>query len=732
MYLQLAINTPLYRTFEYKLSFDLKIEGVNLIGCRALVKFGNRKTVGIVIEQSEKQTYTGKGAVKEIEEILDDSPIFDEYNIQLLKWAASYYHYPIGEVFYTAMPLLLRKPKKAGLKPIDLWTFVSDADTSCISRAKACKAALNIIREAPCTSHKLKELGINQAIITKLFNLGLITKSNLRDEVHEWDKNNISITDAKILNDEQQHAYDVISASHGFNAFVINGVTGSGKTEIYLQLIAKTLKQGKQALVLVPEINLTPQTVKRFYDRFNVPIVCIHSSLNDNERFESFAMMKRNEAAILIGTRSALFANIPNLGIIIIDEEHDSSYRQGDGFRYHARDCAVMLAFIRQIPIIMGTATPSIETVNNIQKKKYTEIILSKRAGNASDAIFNIIDMRRQIINHGISKELSLHINEELGKGNQVLLLINRRGYSQKLICHNCGYVFMCKNCDSNLTYHMTENRLVCHHCETKFIIPHQCPECGFTELTPTGNGTEQIFEHIQQLFPNSNPVRIDRDAINRKGVLNTILDDINNNKYNIIIGTQMLAKGHHFPNVTLVGIIDIDSCLFSNNYRAHEQLAQLIVQVAGRSGRGEKQGYVYLQTHTPDHPVLSTLLNYGYHTFAEECLKKRKQMMLPPFTNYAILKADGTEREKVISFIYDAYNFMNSQSSKFSNLVIMKPTSAYITRKQNRYHFYVLINSRAKRDLSEFVDLIIANIDRFQCKSSVHSVIEIDPLGNE
>lgn len=732
MYLQLAVNTPIYQTFEYKTPQNIVYSDRNLCGCRALVKFGNRKTIGVIVSTSDKQSYSGRGVIREVEEILDDTPVFDMHAIRLLSWASSYYHYPVGEVFYTALPPLLKKQNKAELKPIDLWSAIPGADTSSIKRAKACQSALEIIRQSPCTTHKLKELGISSAIINKLSGLNLITKTNLRDQVNEWTQEQLEVTGTKKLNEEQQAAYDTISSASGFNVFVINGVTGSGKTEIYLQLIADKLAEGKQALVLVPEINLTPQTVKRFYDRFNAPIVCIHSSMNDSERFESFVMMQRNEAAILIGTRSALFANIPNLGIIIIDEEHDSSYRQGDGFRYHARDCAVMLGYLRNIPVVMGTATPSIETVNNIRKNKYRELILTRRAGNATDAIFNIIDMRKQFIDHGISRELALHINEELAKGNQALLLLNRRGYSQKLICHNCGYVFMCTNCDSSLTYHKTENKLLCHHCESRYSIPHQCPQCGFTELTPTGNGTEQIFEHLMQLFPNARPVRVDRDSVSGKGTLNTLLDDINDNKYNIIIGTQMLAKGHHFPNVTLVGIVDIDSCLFSNNYRAHELLAQLIVQVAGRSGRGNKQGYVFLQTHSPEHPVLTTLLAGGYQAFTENCLNIRRQLMLPPFTSNAILKADSSSREKVITFISDAYAFMLRESQKFQSVKVMHPSSAYIARKQKRYHFNILINAAGKKDLSDFVDIIIANIDKFRDKSGVHAVIEIDPLSNE
>ena len=727
MFLKIAINCPLYKIFEYSFNSHGNSIPSDLSGRRVIVSFRNSMVLGIIIGTCEQSSFPGN--IKEIIELLDDSPVFDSPTVDLLKWASGYYHYPIGEVFYSALPIALKKNKKEQLKPVNQWHATENGDEKLIKRSALCKEALKIIKESPRTALYLKEIGIKTQTIKKLSSLNLIKENNIRDTMTRWYDRDIIVTDSHTLNEEQLNAFNIINNCRGFKTFVLHGVTGSGKTEVYLQLIAEKLREGRQALILVPEINLTPQTISRFFKRFNVPIVCIHSSLSETERHEAFIAMKKNEAAILIGTRSALFSNIPNLGIIIIDEEHDSSYRQADGFRYNARDCAVMMAYIRKIPIVLGTATPSIETCYNILRGKYEEIRIDNRAGASNSVIFSIIDMRKQYIEHGISRELALHINEELAKEHQVMLLLNRRGYSQKMICHNCGFVFMCQNCDANLTYHQTENRLICHHCETRYPVPVYCPKCGNHELTPTGNGTEQILEHLSTIFPNARPVRMDRDTTSKKGSLNVILNDISANKYNIIIGTQMLAKGHHFPNVTLVGIIDIDSQLYSNNFRASENLAQLIVQIAGRAGRGNKQGYVYLQTHTPEHPLLTTLINGGYDAFSQKCLLRRMNLKLPPATSLAVLKVDGTDREKVVGYISDAYNYMLSVKNDYPETTFSHPVSAFFTRRQNRYHYYINISSLTRKEHSLFIEKIISVINSFRYRSNVHCLIEVDPL---
>lgn len=730
MYLQVALNVPFRRTFEYECKNDAELAR-GAAGRRVLVDFNGRQAVGVVTGSAAAPTYRGR--IKEIVRLLDREPVFDACVMRLLAWAADYYHYPVGEVLYTALPAALKKPREDPLKPVDLWTAAPaaaepGAAEKELGRAKACLRALEMIRKSPGTTLQLKEAGVGAAAIRKLHEKGLIEKSNLRDRFREWTALKLEVTGEKILNEEQADAFRAVAASEGYRAFVLNGVTGSGKTEVYLRLIAECLKKGRQALVLVPEINLTPQTVARFYERFNVPIVCMHSSMSDGERYESFMMMRRNEAAVLIGTRSAIFACAPGLGIIIVDEEHDGSYRQADGFRYHARDCAVMLALFRGIPIVMGTATPSMETLWNIRKGKYAEIRLSRRAGNAAGAVFGVIDMRRQPVSHGVSRELALRVNEELAKGNQALLLLNRRGYSNKLLCHGCGYVFMCRNCDASLTYHASEGKLVCHHCETRYPFPDRCPVCGSPELALTGNGTEQIMEYVGEIFPSARPVRVDRDSTARKGSVNALLEDIRTGKYNVIVGTQMLAKGHHFPGVTLVGIVDIDSYLYSNYFRAEEQMAQLVTQVAGRSGRGERQGYVYLQTHAPRHPALQCLVGGGYEAFAEKCLRERYELALPPVTCQAMLKADGASRDRTIDFITRAHDLLAGAGARRPGVKIFSPCSAYITRKQNRYGYHILVSAATRGELSDFADAIVSGVEELAGKLGVHAVLEIDP----
>uniref|UniRef100_UPI003FF074EE replication restart helicase PriA n=1 Tax=Succinivibrio sp. TaxID=2053619 RepID=UPI003FF074EE len=493
---------------------------------------------------------------------------------------------------------------------------------------------------------------------------------------------------------EQQNAILTISNCHGFNTFLLNGITGSGKTEVYLRVIENVLKEGKAVLILVPEIALTPQTFDRFYRRFNVPVSSMHSALSDRERLDAYIDMATSKSGILIGTRTALFTPIPNLGLIVIDEEHDSSFKQNDSFRYHARNLAIMRAKLNNCPIVLGSATPSLETIYNVQKGVYQKIDLTIRAGGATVPNFELIDLRNEPLTDGlktgICQTLEDEIGEETAKGNQVLLFLNRRGFAHHLVCHQCGHVFVCPNCDNLLTVHKKANRLQCHVCENFYEIPKTCYVCGNDELVEQGFGTEQVSEFLEHRYPDIGVERIDRDSVTTKKQLETKLNRIRQGTSKIMLGTQMLAKGHDFPDVTLVGILDVDSSLFSDDFRSLENTAQLLTQVSGRSGRGKKQGKVVIQTHHPDNLLINQLIdpNCNYMTIADDLLETRKSMMLPPFSSQAFILCNSQNRTKAFNFLSDVYRKLNNLKDDYPNLALTHVLSDKMEKVQNRYHF--------------------------------------------
>ena len=534
----------------------------------------------------------------------------------------------------------------------------------------------------------------------------------------------VNLDNRLTLNKQQALAFSQLLFQEGFNVWLLEGVTGSGKTEIYLQYIEEVLKKGKQVLVLVPEIGLTPQTVRRFQARFNVEIDVLHSNLNDTQRLNVWERARTGQSAIVIGTRSALFTQFSDLGLIILDEEHDGSFKQQDGWRYHARDLGIVLAQKLNIPILLGSATPSLESVNNVQNGKYHHLVLSKRAGNATALRQFVIDLKHQRIQNGLSEPLLKRMQEHLEKGNQVLLFLNRRGFAPVLLCHECGWIDECHHCEKPYTYHQHQRVLRCHHCGAQKTVPMQCGHCGSTHLVTTGLGTEQLEETLKVRFPQYNIARIDRDSTARKGKLEGYLEDIQQGKSQILIGTQMLAKGHHFPNVTLVALVNVDNALFSLDFRAEERLAQLYVQVAGRSGRAEKQGEVVLQTHYPDHPLLTTLLEKGYQAFAEETLKLRHNMGLPPFSFQALFKAQCRHSEEAENALSQLASFFYEQ--KIEGLQVLGPIPAPFSKKAGQYRWQLLLQHASRKQLQAALSRYSPELIK---SSQVRLILDVDPL---
>lgn len=645
-----ALPVPLPRTFDYLLPDGMPVKA----GCRVRVPFGKQERIGIVTAVSERSELP-LDELKPVAEVLDAEPVFSASVWRLLLWAADYYHHPIGDVLFHALLIVLRQGKPASAAPMWYWFATEQGqavDINSLKRSPKQQQALAALRQGKIWRHQVAELEFNDAALQALRGKGLAELASEAPAIADW-RTGFSVPGERLrLNTEQATAVGAIhSASDSFSAWLLAGITGSGKTEVYLSVLENVLAQGRQALVMVPEIGLTPQTIARFRHRFSAPVEVLHSGLNDSERLSAWLKAKNGEAAIVIGTRSSLFTPFKDLGVIVIDEEHDSSYKQQEGWRYHARDLAVWRAHSEQIPIILGSATPALETLHNVRQGKYRQLKLTKRAGNARPAQQHVLDLKGQQLQAGLSPALIGRMRQHLQADNQVILFLNRRGFAPALLCHDCGWIAECPRCDSYYTLHQAQHHLRCHHCDSQRPIPRQCPSCGSTHLVPVGLGTEQLEQALGPLFPDIPISRIDRDTTSRKGALEQYLADVNRGGARILIGTQMLAKGHHFPDVTLVSLLDVDGALFSADFRSAERFAQLYTQVSGRAGRAGKQGEVILQTHHPEHPLLQTLLYKGYDAFAEQALAERQSMQLPPWTSHVLIRAEDHNNQQAPLF---------------------------------------------------------------------------------
>jgi len=660
--LRIAVPTPLRQYFDY-LPLENAAEQACAVGVRVRVPFQRRELIGIVMGH----TLTADVAperLKTVLEVLDTEPVLSGDVLQLCLWAADYYHDAIGEIVANALPVLLRQGK-------------------------------------PCQPGR--------------------TKKRI-EEIPAFDPA-LQLN----LNPEQQVAVAQVQAALDvFQVFLLDGVTGSGKTEVYLQVIQAVLQAGKQVLVLVPEIGLTPQTIQRFRARFATSVLALHSGLTERERLNAWIAAKSGQAQIIIGTRSAVFTPLPHLGLIIVDEEHDLSFKQQDGFRYHARDMAIMRAHLNKIPIVLGSATPALETMFNAQQGKFRYVCLPHRAGNALLPTFHVVDIRNQTLEQGLSPTLLQMMQEHLARDEQVMLFLNRRGYAPVLLCHACGWMVDCKRCDMRMTYHKSTARLHCHHCEMQKKIPVVCEACGEKTLQAVGVGTERLEDVLKKYFPKHSIARIDRDNTQRKGSMEKLLTNIQAGLHHILIGTQMLAKGHHFPNVTLVAIVDADGGFFSSDFRAFERMGQLLLQVAGRAGRVNKPGKVVMQTHHPDHPLLFQLFNDRYQQFASTLLQERAAACLPPYAHIALVRAEAFEDKHVLAFLTEAKTLM--QAAGFS-LQILGPVPAPMPRRAGRYRAQLLLQAKQRAHLQQFLKQVLPDIEKIPSKHRVRWSLDVDPV---
>ncbi|MDI9819638.1 MULTISPECIES: primosomal protein N' [unclassified Legionella] len=666
------------------------------IGARVWVPFRKQTRLGIVIGKGASNQ-TAPDTLKLIHEVIDEQPLLSDSLLELCQWVSHYYQSPLSEVIPLALPKTYRLGKKSQLPVTDYYQLALPADKAhalITTRAHRQHALIDFLarQEAGVSKKTLLDKDFKQPQFKPLVELGIL---QVHQRIALPVQVNQTINQPLILNPEQGAAVHTISHHlNKYHCFLLYGVTGSGKTEVYFQVISQVLAQGRQVLILVPEIGLTPQLLTRFKARFNEPMVVIHSNLNETERQYAWQLASNNLVKLVIGTRTAIFTPMPTLGLIVIDEEHDLSLKQMEGVRYSARDTALLRAYKADIPVILGSATPSLESLYNCLQGKYSLLRLNQKALNSNPLHYQILDIRHTPLQHGLATNSLNIINEHLKQNNQVLIFINRRGFAPVLLC-SCGWIADCPACDSHFTLHRKSARLICHHCGLANPIPSQCKKCHSKELMPIGAGTQRIYEYLAEQFPDASLLRIDRDVVQRKNALNNHLERIAKGEATLIVGTQMLAKGHHFPRLTLVVILDADAGFFNQDFRALERLGQLLTQVAGRAGRAHFPGQVVIQTHLPHHPLLNLLIQEGYEAFAEALLASRQEAQFPPYHFLAMIRAQDKSAEKVLGFLQRIKKQLVSQE-----INVLGPAPAPLARKANQHRMQLLVKSPSRKKL--------------------------------
>tara|TARA_Y100001970_G_scaffold250037_1_gene321354 strand:+ start:36913 stop:39111 length:2199 start_codon:yes stop_codon:yes gene_type:complete len=723
---EVLVPIPVHKTFSYLIPCDLRKLNIKT-GCRVLVPFRNRKIVGVIYSISKKELNPNHN-LKGVLEILDSDPLLCSNSLKLCKWASEYYHYPLGEVMSLFFPPLLRKGKAAKFKEVSLWQITDVGEFAPLEDLSKYKKQLSALKyfqiNKSLTSSESKAHGFSSSSLKSLEKKGFL--ENLKKEISPFKAFMEPSLKRFTLNKEQQDSVDVISQSiNNHKIFLLNGVTGSGKTEVYLRLIEEVVKQGKQALILIPEIGLAPQAEYRFKAHFGSRVSSFHSAKNEREKLDVWLGAKFGHLDIVIGTRSSIFVPMKNLGIIVIDEEHDLSFKQMDGFRYSARDMALYRSKLENIPAILASASPSLESIKNSKENKYKILQLTKRATGASLPTFQSIDIRKKTLKEGFSEELLAAIGHELTEKNQVLIFINRRGFSPSLICEMCGWASSCNRCDANMTYHKQNNFLQCHHCSSILRYPDSCPSCNSKSFHNFGYGTERIEDFLNIEFPEYPVLRIDSDSTKRKDSFDTFIQQINQGKPLIMVGTQLLAKGHNFPNVTLVGIIDADSGLFSADFRGSERVAQLMTQVSGRAGRFEKPGRVLLQTFCPDHPQIEQIVSGNYQEFALNLLEERRKNMSPPYSYQAKLQAESLNSSISRDFIKEILD----ENKKTSGLKIIGPLPSLMEKKSGFYRWELNIFSTNRKRLHNFLSSLYPSLTSSNLSKKVRWLIDVDPI---
>lgn len=733
----IVIDIPLHQHFDY-LAQDISAQD---IGHRVLVPWGRRLLSGIIIGVAEEAS-SPDIKLKAVREILRDEPALSNEILDLAAFCSQYYHFPLGQVLAGVLPQRLRRATALAATPALAY------------RVTAAGAAVNP-EDFPARAIRKRQLlalmqgranltrrEVLAAIPTAATLLSAFLKSNWiettapRNGVADGAGlppagTSLPPTDpapqsaTPVLNAEQRNAAQALAANTGFQASLLYGVTGSGKTEVYLQAMAAVLARGAQVLVLVPEINLTPQLEARFAARFpEVALISLHSHLNEGARLQNWQAAASGKAKIVLGTRLAVFTPMPHLELIIVDEEHDASYKQQEGMRYSARDVAVFRAKRRDIPIVLGSATPALETYHNALQGRYGLVVLRQRAAaDATVPSLRCLDTRREAMTEGLSATLITALKQRLSRGEQSLLFINRRGYAPVLFCTACAWVSACHRCSSHLVVHLKQKRLHCHHCGYSAGMPRHCPHCGSADLSPLGQGTQRIEASLRSFFPKARILRVDRDSTRPKHALAGMLQQVRELEVDILVGTQMLAKGHDFPNLTLVGVINADGGLYSADFRASEKLFAQLLQVAGRAGRAALKGEVFIQTAFPEHPLFAALAKGDYASYAQALLQERAQAHLPPYAFQALIRAEAPELARALSFLQHAVELAPATNG----VTLYDAVPALMQKVAGKERAQLLLEASSRAHLQKFLSLWLPLL--YAKKShAVRWSVDVDP----
>ncbi|MCP5143463.1 MAG: primosomal protein N' [Gammaproteobacteria bacterium] len=726
MLVRVAVFAPVSGTFDYRVN----AARLPAIGARVLVPFGRARKMGVVLEHLPHSA-VAREKLKSVVEVVDESPVAGPAVLALARRAAAYYRYPLGEVLALAMPASLRKATAQG--PATETNYrISEAGRAALGtttlRAPRQREVLALVASGDFSEQQRSALAFDwRRPLRDLRERGWVEE--LQTQAAYSPVVPSAATPSPLqLNGAQAEA--VSSISEGCDAFVVwllQGVTGSGKTEVYLRAAQQVLEQGRQLLILVPEIALTEHFVSRVSAATGQPPALYHSGLTESERALTWQASADGRARVVIGTRSAIWLPCRRLGLVVVDEEHDGSYKQAEGMRYSARDVAVMRASLESVPVILGSATPSMESLVNVERGKYRALLLPGRAGAAKPPAMQVVDLRGRKLETSISPELLDAITRRLARGEQSLLFLNRRGYAPTLMCHQCGEAAQCNRCHARLVYHKWRSKLVCHHCGGEQPWRGRLDCCDQPEPIAVGAGTERLEETMRALLPNARIARIDRDSTRSKGSRTRLLKAVLAQEVDVLIGTQMIAKGHHFPAVTLVGIVDADQLLYSADFRAGERFVQQTLQVAGRAGRAEKPGEVLIQTHLPTHPLLRLLLGEGYQACADHILAERRLGAFPPYSAMALIRAEANHVDQATAFLRRCADVLAQAGIR--DVSWMGPVPAPMEKRAGMFRWQLLLNASARPRLGQALDVLIDALPSLRESGRVRWSLDVDPL---
>ena len=729
--LAVAVPVPLRQTFDFIAPFNAPDASPRT---RVKVPFGKRNLIGLIVEVKATSDYPLE-KLKPAIEILDTEPLFDDALWQSLLWLSRYYLAPLGEVLEGAMPVVLRQGGSLVPAFERAWRLTDHGRISSMDELNRAPLQLAIIRRFMQQS-VLRSCDFKQeseswhAPVRSLVEKGWLEELQ-REPVLA--SSGVYQPSTITLTDEQTDAVEQLKQliqQNSFSCTLLHGVTGSGKTEVYFAAMQPVLEADKSVLLLVPEIGLTPQLIQRLERCFEYPVAVLHSGLNDTERHTAWWHARQGNARIVLGTRSAVFTQMPDLGLIVVDEEHDGSFKQQDSVRYQARDLAVYRAKQTNVPVILGSATPSMETYANALEGRYQPIRLSKRASDVALPKIELFDLNKQPVIDGLCPAMTEAVEHTLAKGKQVMLFLNRRGYAPVHYCAECKEAAKCHRCDSNLTVHRRANRLRCHHCGYEGRLVFDCRSCKSKDsMLEVGDGTQRVEASVAARFPEATLLRIDRDSTQRKGELARLLEQARNGEADILLGTQLITKGHDFPNVGMVGILEADHGLYSTDFRATETLFQQVLQVAGRAGRRDEVGQVYIQTRFPEHPFFAYIKQHDFDGFATQLLSERKSAGFPPYGYFALLRAESTHQAKALQFLRRA----KVDCGQHDDVLIMDAVPAPMERRAGRFRAQLLFMSRQRSCLnamlSNWLHHIASDKEAKRLAATVRWSLDVDPL---